>query len=114
MKHFNKANHKNSTGLITFSAVVAFLAVTTFAMPSANSAGPRHHSGRVYRSLMATAASELLAEYHGSTLTDKTVARARANEQPGIHESIPTRYLARYQNWKREFLATETGRQQWA
>jgi len=86
----------------------------TFAMPSANSAGPRHHSGRVYRPLMATAAAKFLAEYHGSALTDKTVARARASEQPGIHENIPTRYLARYQQWKREFLATETGRQQWA
>ena len=112
MKHFNKA-HTNSTRLLMFSAVVAFLAITTFAVRSADSAGPRHHIGRATHSLMATAAAELIADYHGSALSNES-GRTRANEQPGIHENIPARYQARYQQWKREFLATETGRQQWA
>lgn len=32
----------------------------------------------------------------------------------GIREEIPQKYLRRYQDWKNEFLATETGRAQWA
>ena len=31
----------------------------------------------------------------------------------GIREEIPAKYLERYQAWKNEFLATESGRQQW-
>jgi hypothetical protein len=31
----------------------------------------------------------------------------------GIREEIPAKYLDRYQAWKNEFLATESGREQW-
>jgi len=31
----------------------------------------------------------------------------------GVKEEIPFKYLKRYQDWKNEFLATETGRKQW-
>ena len=31
----------------------------------------------------------------------------------GIREDIPAKYLERYQAWKNEFLATESGRRQW-
>jgi hypothetical protein len=31
----------------------------------------------------------------------------------GIREEIPAKYLDRYEGWKAEFLATESGRQQW-
>ena len=103
MRYFCKASHTSSTRLITISAVVAFLAIMTFSMRSADSAGPRHQPDRANHMLMATAAAELLAEYHGSAVTNKT-GRARPNEQPGIREDIPARYLARYHQWKREFL----------
>jgi YD repeat-containing protein len=57
----------------------------------------------------------LVAEYHGVRATsDSPVAKWPGTEQPGIREEIPGKYMARYQQWKREFLATETGRQQWA
>lgn len=56
----------------------------------------------------------LVAAYHGApAAVDKSSPRS-VSDQPGIHEQIPEKYLARYQEWKREFLATETGRQQWA
>jgi YD repeat-containing protein len=56
----------------------------------------------------------LVAEYHGAAAnTDRTVRRLPGSNQPGIHEEIPDKYMARYQQWKNEFLATETGRQQW-
>ena len=56
----------------------------------------------------------LIAAYHGVTVTtDKSSRATAANDQGGIREEIPAKYLPRYQQWKREFLATETGRQQW-
>jgi hypothetical protein len=57
----------------------------------------------------------LVAEYHGATLTtDKPLGKTPANDLGGIREEIPAKYLARYQQWKKEFLATETGRLQWS
>jgi YD repeat-containing protein len=32
---------------------------------------------------------------------------------PGIREDIPEKYLKRYQDWKKEFLSTQTGHRQW-
>jgi YD repeat-containing protein len=58
-------------------------------------------------------ASSLIEQYHGTALAAAAPERARSS-QTGIIESVPQRYLARYQQWKREFLATDTGRQQWA
>ncbi len=57
----------------------------------------------------------LVAEYHGVTATtDKLVEKLPANDHGGIREAVPEKYTARYQQWKREFLSTETGRRQWA
>jgi YD repeat-containing protein len=57
----------------------------------------------------------LVAEYHGANVTTNiSVEKERANDVGGIREEIPAKYLVRYQLWKKEFLATETGSQQWA
>jgi YD repeat-containing protein len=56
----------------------------------------------------------LVAAYHGAPAAAEKSSPRSAGDQPGIREQIPEKYLARYQQWKREFLATETGRQQWA
>jgi len=65
--------------------------------------------------LPSESSPSLVAEYHGVTATtDKLAGKLPANDQAGIREEVPEKYLARYQQWKREFLSTETGRQQWA
>jgi YD repeat-containing protein len=57
----------------------------------------------------------LVADYHGvNVAADKAPGKTTARELGGIREEVPAKYLARYQQWKKEFLATETGRQQWA
>lgn len=57
----------------------------------------------------------LVTEYHGkNSAIDKSIGRLSAKDQGGIREDIPAKYMARYQQWKKEFLATETARQQWA
>ena len=65
--------------------------------------------------LMPEAWSALIAQYHGKTSAiDNSIGRLPAKDQGGIREDLPEKYLARYQQWKKEFLATETARQQWA
>jgi hypothetical protein len=49
--------------------------------------------------------------YHGV----EPVADATRNDRgAGIKEDVPSKYLARYEAWKAEFLSTEVGREQWA
>ena len=65
--------------------------------------------------LSPTGTPALVAEYHGAKVTTNiSVEKVRTNDNGGIREEIPAKYLVRYQQWKKEFLATETGRQQWA
>src|SRR4051812_39824279 len=45
---------------------------------------------------------------------DASPGGASVTEQGGIKEEIPERYRDRYEQWKNEFLSTETGRRQWA
>src|SRR6266481_2884659 len=40
-------------------------------------------------------------------------SEARLPAKTGIREIIPQKYKARYEGWKNEFLATETGRREW-
>ena len=54
----------------------------------------------------------LIAAHHGA---EPVADKRSVNEQgKGIIEEIPEKYAARYLNWKREFLSTEAGRNQWA
>ena len=56
----------------------------------------------------------LVASYHGVAANiDKLSDTTAVNDQGGIHEVVSPKYLARYQQWKKEFLATATGYQQW-
>ena len=62
--------------------------------------------------LLTTAGSTAPAEsYHGVI---EEIATGPVDESGGIKEEVPDKYAARYQEWKREFLATQAGRDQWA
>jgi hypothetical protein len=53
-------------------------------------------------------------DYHFSIDSIKTSETSRTDEiAGGIREDIPAKYQERYLAWKNEFLATESGRQQW-
>jgi len=65
--------------------------------------------------LTPEACAALIAEYHSKpSASDKSIGRLTAKDQGGIREDIPEKYLVRYQQWKKEFLTTETASQQWA
>jgi hypothetical protein len=53
---------------------------------------------------------KLIANYHG---VEPVVATSRDDRSGGIKEDIPTKYAARYQEWKSEFLSTDAGKEQW-
>ncbi len=54
----------------------------------------------------------LVAAYHGAEPLPTTPSRD--DQGGGIKEEIPDKYAARYQEWKKEFLSTDAGRNQWA
>jgi YD repeat-containing protein len=65
--------------------------------------------------LQPVSCPSLVADYHGAPATgDKPSGNIAANGPGGIREEVAPKYLPRYQQWKKEFLTTETGRQQWA
>jgi YD repeat-containing protein len=55
----------------------------------------------------------MVAAYHGGD--DAYVVKPRASDQTGgLKEVIADKYKPRWEQWKKEFLSTEVGRQQWA
>jgi YD repeat-containing protein len=64
----------------------------------------------VSRSSPINAYPALLASYHTAEVVESS---RRDDSGPGIKEDIPPKYQARYEQWKKEFLSTEAGREQW-
>jgi hypothetical protein len=53
----------------------------------------------------------LVAAYHGPVTPEPVVVSD--DQGAGIKENIPAKYAERYAEWKKEFLSTEAGREQW-
>jgi YD repeat-containing protein len=99
---------------------LAFISVVLISLPfsfsstgtTTNQPAMEQRSGANLR--QPNAPLSLVAACHGGpATTDQPSGKTAANDQGGIREEIPQKYLPRYQQWKKEFLATETGRQQW-
>jgi hypothetical protein len=58
-------------------------------------------------------ASEKLGGYHIAAIAPAKPSVKPTSPSTGIREVIPDKFKSRYAEWKREFLATETGRRQW-
>ena len=52
----------------------------------------------------------LVSEYHGTNIDNYV---APSSDEGGIKEVIPAKYAARYLAWKKDFLSTQAGRDQW-
>jgi len=57
-----------------------------------------------------TSMPSLVSDYHGS----ETETYFASNSDGGINEIIPAKYATRYLAWKKDFLSTQAGRDQWA
>ena len=53
----------------------------------------------------------LVADYHG--VESETFIPSSSSDDGGIKEVIPAKYLGRYLSWKKDFLSTQAGRDQW-
>jgi hypothetical protein len=101
-----------------FAFVFILLIVLPFAFsPAGRTAySPAERGSKSARSNLPVETSlSLVAEYHGNTSAiDKSIGKLAANDQVGIREEVPQKYMTRYRHWKKEFLSSESARQQWA
>jgi len=100
----------------TFVLLGSLLFLVTPAGWTARSSANRERQSELARArLTPETSSALIARYHGKTsASEKFSGGLPAKDQGGIREEVPEKYLVRYEQWKKEFLATETARQQWA
>src|ERR1700687_5750984 len=97
---------------------VAFISILliSLAFPFSSAARTAYQTERETASVVITQQSlpPLVAEYHGVSANSASPPETlHLSHSGGIREQVPEKYAARYQHWKQEFLATDTGRQQW-
>jgi YD repeat-containing protein len=90
------------------SRITISLALFLFVLVSLNAVGITAEKGLTVREMSMPS---LVSDYHGSE-TETFVTPS--SDEGGIKEVIPAKYAARYQAWKKDFLSTEAGKEQWA
>jgi YD repeat-containing protein len=89
------------------SRITISLALVLFVLLSLNAIGFTAEKGLTFRDMSMPA---LVSEYHG---TDTETFVTPTSDDGGIKEVIPAKYTERYLAWKKDFLSTEAGREQW-
>lgn len=89
------------------SRITISLALFFFVLLSLNAIGSTAEKGLTFRD---TSVPSLVSEYHGS---ESEAFITPTSDEGGIKEVIPAKYTTRYQAWKKDFLSTEAGREQW-
>jgi YD repeat-containing protein len=89
------------------SRITISLALVLFVLLSLRAVGVTAEKGLAVRD---TSMPSLVSEYHGSE-TEAFVAPS--SDDGGIKEVIPAKYSTRYLAWKKDFLSTQAGRDQW-
>jgi YD repeat-containing protein len=90
------------------SRIIISLALVLLVVFSLNAIGVTAEKGLTFRD---ASMPSLVSEYHGS---ETETFATRTSDDGGIKEVIPPKYATRYQAWKKDFLSTEAGRDQWA
>jgi len=89
------------------SRIIISLALVLFVLLSLNAIGFTAEKGLTFRDMSMPS---LVSEYHG---TESETYVTPTSDEGGIKEVIPAKYSERYLNWKKDFLSTEAGREQW-
>jgi YD repeat-containing protein len=89
------------------SRIIISLALVLFVILSLNAIGFTAEKGLTFRDMSMPS---LVSEYHG---TDTETYVPPISDEGGIKEVIPAKYTERYLAWKKDFLSTEAGREQW-
>jgi len=90
------------------SRIAISLALFLFVLLSLNAIGFTAEKGLTFRE---TSMPSLVAKYHGS---ETGTFVAPSSDEGGIKEIIPAKYATRYLAWKKDFLSTQAGKDQWA
>jgi len=90
------------------SRITISLALFLFLLFSLNVIGITADKGH---SLGDGSLPSLVSEYHGS---ETDLYAAPSSDEGGIKEVIPAKFATRYFAWKKDFLSTQAGRDQWA
>ena len=90
------------------SRITITTALFLFVLLSLNAIGSTAEKAPTFRDMSVPS---LVSEYHGSE-TEAFVTPA--SDEGGIKEVIPAKYAARYQAWKKDFLSTQAGKDQWS
>lgn len=90
------------------SRITITLALFLFVLLSLNAIGSTAERSLTLRDMSVPS---LVSEYHGSE-TEAFITPT--SDEGGIKEVIPAKYVARYQSWKKDFLSTQAGKDQWA
>jgi len=89
------------------SCIIISLALVLFVLLSLNAIGFTAEKDLTFRDMSMPS---LVSEYHG---TDTETYVTPTSDEGGIKEVIPAKYTERYLAWKKDFLSTEAGREQW-
>ncbi|HEV8427209.1 MAG TPA: hypothetical protein VGQ41_04810 [Pyrinomonadaceae bacterium] len=84
------------------------LALFLFVLLSLNAIGFTAENGLTSRD---SSVPSLVAEYHG--FETEVYTPSKTADDGGIKEVVPAKYAARYLAWKKEFLSSQAGRDQW-
>jgi hypothetical protein len=94
----------------TYRLVVVFTLLASLSLVFASPGRTAHGPGLP----TDLAVLSLISEYHVVENTSMPFEEVSADDNGGgIKEEIPAKYTARYQEWKKQFLSTATGREQW-
>ncbi|HYJ89033.1 MAG TPA: hypothetical protein VEW46_23405 [Pyrinomonadaceae bacterium] len=89
--------------------VVLFVLLVSLSFVVAPAGSTAHEPDRL--AVSESVYPSLVAAYHGAGPLETSSYDDRSG---GIKEDVPSKYTARYSQWKTEFLSTEAGRTQWA
>ena len=89
------------------SRITISLALVLFVLISLHAVGVTAEKGLTFRE---TSMPSLVSEYHGS---ESETYLTPSSDEGGIKEVIPAKYSTRYLAWKKDFLSTQAGRDQW-
>ena len=90
--------------------VVIFVLLASSSLAVSPLGRTAHHPGPLISS--EALFPEFITAYHGAE--GPLEASSSDDQTVGIKEEIPSKYTARFAQWKNEFLSTEAGRSQWA
>ncbi len=105
---------RSSRVFVAFLLLASLASMSAWAELSPEARSITSETSRPRITLSSESCSALIFSYHAWTSDKKRAAKNASDDQPGISEDIPAKYQSHYQQWKKEFLSTEVGRNEWA